>query len=308
MTKIAAIVVTYNADRNNWIQKCLVSLFDSDVAIDVIVVDNASKDNTCNIINSQFPDVTLISSEKNLGFGGANNIGLETALKKGCSHFFLLNQDAWVEKDTVQKLVTLQDKNPEYGILSPLHLSGDGKKLDFHFISSASYSKCPDLCSDFILGLNTDRIYETENVCAAAWMLSKKCLELVGGFSPSFFHYAEDNNYIHRLQFKGLKAGIYPKVKMYHDRDTRTKNNQYSNKEFDLNNIYLLKLLNPKETFTTSQLIKLLRKEALKSLLSRNVADFKMKNRQIENFKKKKNDINFNLSASKKGSYPFLNL
>lgn len=307
MQKTAAIIVTYNAVRHNWVRKCLDSLIRSDTPLDIFVVDNASSDETCNIIRKEYPSVKLVESKENLGFGGANNLGLEMALNNGSNFFFLLNQDAWIETDTVKRLVEQLQKNPEYGLMSPLHLSGDGSKLDWHFISSASFSKCPGLTSDFVLGFDTDKVYETQNVCAAAWLLSKECLKSVGGFNPSFFHYAEDDNYIHRMHYKGLKAGIYPKVKMYHDRESRKEDPKYSNKEFQLNNFYLLEVLNPNKKYNTQNLIRELQINGLKSLLSGNKKDFILKRKQARKFRNDKgfNEGNFKTSVEKE--YAFLN-
>jgi GT2 family glycosyltransferase len=58
-------------------------------------------------------------------------------------------------------------------------------------------------------------------VNAAAWMMTRECVEKVGGFSPSFFHYGEDDNYTQRLQFHKLKLGVLPTSRIYHDREQR---------------------------------------------------------------------------------------
>ena len=53
---------------------------------------------------------------------------------------------------------------------------------------------------------------------AAHWLITRKCIDTVGGFSPSFYHYGEDNNYIHRTNYWKLKVGIVPSAKAVHDR------------------------------------------------------------------------------------------
>ena len=74
--------------------------------------------------------------------------------------------------------------------------------------------------------LNTvqDKIYNAEFVNAAAWLISKKCIDTVGGFNPSFFHYAEDNNYIQRLKFHNINVGVVPNAIVFHDRAKRVEN------------------------------------------------------------------------------------
>jgi GT2 family glycosyltransferase len=72
-------------------------------------------------------------------------------------------------------------------------------------------------------------VYEVPFVNAAGWLLSKKCLETVGGFDPVFFHYGEDDNYCQRVLFHGLKIGVTPQTFLKHDRETRVfKQNQNS--------------------------------------------------------------------------------
>lgn len=226
--KTFAIVVIYNGMQYDWITKCLSSLDNADSSLETIVIDNASTDESVSYIKNNFSHVHLIESPINLGFGGANNLGLRKALEMGGEYFFLLNQDAWIELPTISQLVNHLSKNREYGILSPLHLNGKGTQLDFNFSTYITPTECKNLYSDFVLDKVEDRIYESGFICAAAWLISKECLRIVGGFSPTFFHYAEDDNYIQRLKYKGLKIGVLPSAKIFHDREDREENNQNS--------------------------------------------------------------------------------
>jgi GT2 family glycosyltransferase len=220
--KLPVIIVTYNGMR--WIDRCLRSLRDSGTAVDVIVIDNGSVDGTQDRIRDAFPEVEMIQSEKNLGFGQANNIGLRLALERNAEHVFLLNQDAWVLPDTLGRLVAASGLHPEFGVLSPMHLNGPGDALELIFSRYIVPDKCPDLYSDITVGLVKDQPYPVEFVLAAAWLISRKCLMTVGGFSPSFFHYAEDDNYIHRVHHHKLMTGIVPTAWAHHDRAQRVPN------------------------------------------------------------------------------------
>lgn len=242
--KVFSIIVTYNATRNNWLQKCLDSLLQSTLKPEIVIVDNLSTDETVETVKSKYPSVHLIENKENKGFGGANNQGLKYALESGGEYFFLLNQDAWVENDTIEKLVYQLKINPEYGIVSPLHLNGDGSALDLKFSNQISPYSCPNLYSDFVLNKVKDEIYETKFVCAAAWMISKACLKKVGGFNPTFFHYGEDDNYCHRLHYHKLKIGIYPKTSIFHDRKDRPKSH-YEERDEQNKRTILNQLSNP---------------------------------------------------------------
>ncbi len=129
MSKTLVIIVTYNA--HNWIHQCLNSV---DITkYDVMVIDNKSTDNTVDIIKTQYPKVELICSKENLGFGKANNIGLQKVLDEGYDYAFLLNQDAWIEKDTIDRLINLSEKYPDYGIISPLQKNSIENSVERQF-------------------------------------------------------------------------------------------------------------------------------------------------------------------------------
>lgn len=214
---IYSIVVTYNGQE--WIEKCLNSLTKSSVTSNIIVIDNGSIDQTVETIKTKFSNCQLIETKENLGFGKANNIGLSIALKNNADFVFLLNQDAWVERKTIEDLIVAQKKNPQFEILSPIHLNGDNTQLDYLFSIFIEPRKCPGLYSDMYFNKTSDKIYETEFVNAAAWLMTKGCLNIVGGFSPIFYHYGEDNNYCLRARYHNLKIGVYPLTKIYHDKD-----------------------------------------------------------------------------------------
>ena len=128
--KIAVVIVTFNGEI--WIKKNLNSLLNSNYPIEIIIVDNASTDKTINIIK-EFSSIELIQNKNNLGFGKANNIGIDFALKKGADAVFLLNQDTWIYENTISNLVEVSAQNPNLGVLSPLHYSADEVTLDTNF-------------------------------------------------------------------------------------------------------------------------------------------------------------------------------
>lgn len=221
MLKAISIIVTYNAEKNNWLYKCLDSLISSELNTDIIIVDNSSTDTTCEIIKKRYPSVILIENKQNLGFGKANNIGIKKAYELGADYFFLLNQDAWIENETILKLVKIAKQNPEFGILSPMHLNGKGIALDYNFSYYLSVNFCKNIFSDIYMRNFEDKIYSLKFVNAACWLISRGCIETVGGFSPTFFHYGEDVNYCHRLLYHGYKIGVIPDARIYHDREER---------------------------------------------------------------------------------------
>ena len=230
--KVYAIIVTYNGMF--WYDRCFGSLRQSEIPVQIIVVDNASTDETVIFIKDKYPEIILFESDKNLGFGKANNIGIKYAIDHNADFVFLLNQDAWIEPNTFKELIEIHKKNPEYGILSPMHLNADKTAIEKGLIVYLSTTRHTpnELISDMYLGFKKD-IYDTNYVNAAAWLLPRNTLEVVGGFDPVFYHYAEDDNYLARVLYHGFKVGIVPSVTICHDTERRVKAQPNAAMNFD---------------------------------------------------------------------------
>jgi GT2 family glycosyltransferase len=216
---IYTIIVTYNAVR--WIDRVVIGLLESTYKTSIIIVDNGSTDGTQELILEKYNKyVHLIDTKLNLGFGRANNFGIKYAIDRHADYVFLLNQDAWVNKDTLANLVEIANKNTGFGIISPIHLNGKGDKLDVNFSHYAAPFSCPDFYSDLCFYRFRD-LYPCNFVNAAAWLISKECIRKVGGFNPNFFMYGEDDEYVERVKFHNFKIGIVPLAYIYHDREER---------------------------------------------------------------------------------------
>ena len=223
--RILTIVVTYNGLK--WMDSCLESLRRSECPTDVMLIDNCSTDGTPDYVKEHFPEVNLVQSDANLGFGQANNVGLKYALEHGYDYVYLLNQDAWVMPDTLGRMVEAMSANPQYGVLSPVQMTASMDKPDAGFAEKCLKN----------LDYKSGDIYPVPFVMAAHWMISRKCLEDVGGFSPVFYHYGEDDNYLRRVEFKGFKVGFLAGVYAVHDRE-----NRMLTKEFRMRRKYIMAL------------------------------------------------------------------
>lgn len=228
--KTVVIVVTYNGMK--WYENCFESLRNSSIPVQTIVIDNNSSDDTVNYIKTHYPEIYLVESKTNLGFGKANNIGLEYALEQNANYIYLLNQDAWIKPNTIKNLVEALEQNSSYGIISPLHISKDEENIDYNQIYHILPDNCPDLIEDYILGKDKKQIYQIRFVNAAHWLISANCLADVGGFSSLFFLYGEDNDYINRAVYWGYNIGICPHAFAIHDRllKERNKNDNFAKK------------------------------------------------------------------------------
>ena len=215
--KVLAVVVTYNAMQ--WAERCFGSLCRTLPQNDIVVIDNGSTDSTVAFIRNQYPQVRLFHQTKNLGFGKANNIGLKIATEEDYDFALLLNQDAWIEDDMIQRLASVSNGRT---LLSPVHLTGSGKAIDRNFRLHAiereglgSLLK-GDPCLKKPTGLHPS--YE---INAACWLLPIDIIREIGGFNPLFFHYGEDVNYLNRLQYHHYGIAFLSGTHVFHDREQR---------------------------------------------------------------------------------------
>lgn len=183
MQKIFAIVATYNGKK--WYDRCLGSLRNSEMPVETVVIDNASSDGTVEYIKTHFPNVHLIESDDNLGFAKANNIGIRYAIDNNADYVFLLNQDAWIERDTLTVLLRTFEENENVGIAAPLQLNGSCSGFDHYF---ALYTlPHTSFASDLYLG-KKQLYYEVQDVNAAAWLLSAICIKKLEVSILRFFY------------------------------------------------------------------------------------------------------------------------
>ena len=221
MADILTIVVTYNGMK--WIGRCLGSVRASAMPSDIFVVDNGSIDGTAGWIREHFPEAMLTESRDNLGFGAANNLGIRHALRNGYKYVYLLNQDAWVFPETFGTLVRAFKECGEapqgkpVGILSPMQMEANLTRMDAQFRKHCGAA----------LGKDPAETVRVPFVMAAHWMLSRDCMEKVGGFSPTFPHYGEDLDYIHRAAWHGFDAAVVKTAMAVHDRADRPRPKDY---------------------------------------------------------------------------------
>ena len=164
---VLVIIVTYNAMQ--WVARCMDNLRDSAIPVDIFVVDNGSTDGTQDFIRARYPNVMFCQNAENEGFGKANNRGLQYAIDKGYDYVYLMNQDAWIQENTIQDLVRIAELHPEYGIVGPVQLDGTGHHLELQFCRST-------LRSDIALSNYFSDLYFREDEGMLLWALFLKGL------------------------------------------------------------------------------------------------------------------------------------
>lgn len=249
--KVFVVIVTYNGEK--WLKQCLDSLQKSLYQCSIIAIDNSSTDNTVNILKNY--NLHLIKEFKNHGFGVANNIGISFALNNNADYIFLLNQDAFINENTISNLVHVAENNDSFALYSPIHLNESGNNFDSNFIKNYVIDSAPQYISDVCIKGKAKPTYPIHSINAAAWFVRSNTFRVVGGFDPIFFMYGEDNDFSNRLKFHGLRCAIVPSSFIHHSRGTPplTNTNYFSDiirraKRIRAN--ALAKIKNPNKKFT----------------------------------------------------------
>lgn len=234
------IIVTHNAGK--WIKECLDGLKDSTYPTDLILIDNNSTDDTIDLVLRNSKPRKLFLFEENLGFGKANNLGIEYGVKNNYEFFFLINQDVYVNSYCIEYLISTIKNDNKIGILSPIHLNGKGDDLDSGFKAGI---KSKELVTSFYKSTWKKNIIEVKFVNAAAWMIRRNTFMKVGLFHPLFYHYGEDKNYASRIKFAKFSIKIDRRASIRHDRENRGFNLLKDKAELNFNRICKQILLNP---------------------------------------------------------------
>lgn len=224
---LSIIIISYNSKQ--FIQACLNSLLASAsrLAGEIIVVDNASQDESADLIRTNFPKVKLICNSINLGYAKACNQGIKEA--KG-RYIFILNPDTELSRGSLEAVIRFMDEHPRCGILGPKLLDKDAKIQfscrAFPSYSTAFFNRYSLLTKMFPRSKYADRylktnwqhdtVEEVDWVSGAAMMLRKDCLDDTGNFDEGFFMYCEDVDICKRAKDKGWQVIYYPYIEFMH--------------------------------------------------------------------------------------------
>lgn len=210
MRDVTVIIPNYNGIQ--YIRDCLDSLKSQTMECDIIVVDNASTDGSCDIVR-QYDDIRLIEMSENFGFCRAVNEGIAVTKTK---YLILLNNDTKAEPDFVKELYNAIDSHPDtFSVASKMLQMGRPDRID-----SAGDLYCA-LGWAFSLGKDRkkDR-YEKEAVvfsaCGGAAIYRKDLFEQIGYFDELHFTYLEDVDVGYRARIMGYKNRYTPKAVVYH--------------------------------------------------------------------------------------------
>lgn len=223
--KIFVIILSFNSGK--YIKKCLDSVLTSSIAVEVVVVENASKDDSAMLLKEYEGKIHFLPQKHNLGFAAGNNVGIAYAMEHGADYLFLLNMDTYIEKDTIEKLRDAAESSQEKLLLSPLPKTFAGK-LDLGFAKNSCSNLAGHEFRNFVTDLYDKNIlkkfYRTDFICASALFMPVAAIKECGSFCPLFYPaYYEDNELFNRMTYNGWSLAFVPESIYYHDVEDRKK-------------------------------------------------------------------------------------
>ncbi|MFN3532200.1 MAG: glycosyltransferase family 2 protein [Candidatus Brocadia sp.] len=222
--KVSVILVNYNSAA--LLRQCLKSIYEQtkEIPFEVIVVDNASSDNSRQIVRSEFPAVQLIESSENLGFSRGNN--LCASMAKG-AYLLFLNTDTILFENSIKMLADFLDEHPEVGAVGP-------KILFENRCFQLSSGRLPNLLGEFfdkivyflarkwstVMCPLLERLHTATKavgwLTGACLMVRQKAFVQVSGFDEKIFMYFEDKDLCKRINSSGWQIIYYPLTSIIH--------------------------------------------------------------------------------------------
>ena len=209
-------VITVNFNSTQVTLELLESLKLSDYKpIEIIVIDNGSKEDPENVIRAKYPETIFERSNQNLGFAGGNNLGIELA--KG-DFFFFVNNDTEVTKYLITNMVRVIQTNPNLGIVSP--------KIIYYNTNTVQYAGYTPMSSftarnEALGNKQTDSssftgLHKTPYAHGAAMMTSRAVIEKVGKMPEDFFLYYEELDWCEQIKRAGFDIMVDLSSIVYH--------------------------------------------------------------------------------------------
>jgi hypothetical protein len=223
---LSVIVVNWNV--RDLLQRAITSVYTSwgeQSGLEIIVVDNASRDDSVAMLHADFPDVQVIANTENRGFTGGNNQGLAAATG---NFLLLLNPDTEVVEDALPRMVAYLKSHPDAGMIGPQLLNPDGSvqssrrrfpTLPVLFLESTWLEKLAPrkLLRHYYAQEQPDNLVQDADWITGAAMLTRhETFAQVGGMDEGFFMYSEELDWCRRIREAGWRVVYFPEARIIH--------------------------------------------------------------------------------------------
>ena len=244
--KIEVSIITIN--YNGLDDTCaLIETIPFNENMEVIVVDNASKNQEADTIAKRYPRVKVIQSERTLGFAGGNNLGIQAAQGK---YLFLINNDTIIRDFKIQALIDRMESSCDIGVVCPkIRFAWDNNPIQF-----AGYSKLSRVSvRNHAIGFNEEDLgqYETAHPTpyahGAAMLIKREAINKVGLMPECYFLYYEELDWSMMFTRAGYQIWYEPKCTIYHKESQATGQNSPLRTYYLTRNRLLLVRRNPQE-------------------------------------------------------------
>ncbi len=253
-------IVILNWNTRDLLKRCLETVYASagDFSSQVVVVDNASSDDSAAMVREHFPQAQLIVSEVNGGYPYGNNLGLRAlgfkdkgkasvqASLPAPRYALLLNPDTEVPPTGLRDMIAFMDAHPKVGAAGPKLVLLDGS-LDkacrrsfptplislYHFSGLAKlFPHSPRFARYNMTYLPADQEAEVDSVVGAYMQVRREAIEAVGLLDEAFFMYGEDLDWAYRIKSAGWSVVYHPQVVVKHVKRAASRQSQRAQMEF----------------------------------------------------------------------------
>ena len=216
-TKVEVIILTWNGKEDtieclNSLQKVKYENFD------ITIVDNASTDDSVEIIAAEFPSVKLIKNNTNLMYAGGNNVAIKEALNGDATHILILNNDTILHEDFLEHLVKAFRSEEKIGIVVPKINYYNNRKLIWYaggfvnFFTGNIYHRGLRKHDDG----NYDLSHEVDYATGCCMLIKRELFEEIGLLDEAYYIYTEDVDFSFKAQAAGYKVVFEPRSLIWH--------------------------------------------------------------------------------------------
>jgi len=224
--KVSIVIVNWNTCT--LLENCLKSVYSETKPdlMEVIVIDNGSSDNSCEMVRSHFKDVKLIGNATNVGFAKATNQGLEVSRGE---YVLMLNSDTVILDQAIEKTVHFADNHHDTAIIGPKLLNPDGSFQNSCF-------RFPSLLGIFLNAIYISQVFkdnyiinwdrygrrdwstfqEVDCVMGSYMLVRRSVPKEVGLLDTDYFMYGEETDFCYRVKKAGWKILYYPDARVIH--------------------------------------------------------------------------------------------
>jgi GT2 family glycosyltransferase len=215
--ELSVIIVNYNGSK--FLENCLNSLHSklSGISFEIIIIDNQSTDDSCAFIKKNYPNVILIESKINYGFGKGNNEAVKHA--KG-EHLLLINNDTIV-LNNLEPVLEIVKTDSSIGVAGINMLNANKEYIpaagNFPNVKNMfRLIKLLDISFEFKTGIFSKTQYKVDWLAGSFWIIPRKIYQEINGFDEDYFMYVEDVDFCKRVADKGYKRVFLPQYSYIH--------------------------------------------------------------------------------------------